>query len=254
VLVTPALFLQNTEKQSSILASEKEMEEFTKEVPVDTWLSAVCGVNLGQWAKIIKEKDWIHDSQINANLREFCNAPRETDCYVPLSNLIMRLIALAQAEGKSLSISGPPPVEDILFYRNDPSIMRELDEHGSLAAARKPDILATQKEEKKHTKRRFDGGLGVQWAKTLFYIELKYDTGSGVKLSAKLEDKLSRKAQKIVRLAPFHPTALVSHVLTIFMFRSGILETDLLLYYQKMRMLELRVVPQKILRHLGGRS
>jgi hypothetical protein len=114
---------------------------------------------------------------------------RGTDRYVPLSNLIMRLLELAQdASGSAFGISGPPPVEDILFYRNNPSIMRKPDEQEALAAGRKPDILATRSEEKKNVSK--NEKFEVEWSKKLLYPELKYDSGSRASLSTRLSERL----------------------------------------------------------------
>jgi hypothetical protein len=107
--------------------------------------------------------------RLHRALESFCNVTSETDRYVPLSNLTMRLLELAQdASGNTLGISGPPPVEDILFYRNNPSIMRKPDEQEALAAGRKPDILATRSEEKKNVSKseKFE----VEWSKNCYIL------------------------------------------------------------------------------------
>jgi hypothetical protein len=188
-------------KESVDSRVKNDMAEFEQNVSVDTWVSAVCDVDpdkLADWANVIKEKCWIHDPTIRAALESFCNVTRETDRYVPLSNLIMRLLELAQdASGSVLGIGGPPPVEDILFYRKNPSLMGKPDEQGALAAGRKPDILAIRKEEKKNVSKseKFE----VEWNQTLLYLELKYDSSSRASLSTRLSEKLKSTGQNNVR-------------------------------------------------------
>jgi hypothetical protein len=188
-------------KESVDSRVKNDMAELEQNVSVDTWVSAVCSVDphkLADWANIIKEKCWVHDPTIRAALESFCNVTRETDRYVPLSNLIMRLLELAQdASGSALGISGPPPFDDILFYHNDPNLMRKPDEQGAPVASRKPDILAIRKEEKKNVSK--SEKLGVEWNKTLLYLELKYDSGSRASLSTRLSEKLKGTGQVNVR-------------------------------------------------------
>jgi hypothetical protein len=181
---------------------KKEMEEFTVNVTVDTWVSAVCGVNqtkLASWAAFIEKNSWIEDNVIANALTDFCTATEEVLRYEPLCTLTLRLLELVQeANGGLDGLDGPPPVKDMLFYRSDRRPMRRNEDHGNLAAKRKPDVLATRKGEQKLVQDE----PTVEWAKVLHYIEVKYELRARSTLISQLNTKLGRPAQSEVKAFP----------------------------------------------------
>lgn len=176
-----------------------EVDQLTKYASPGDWVEAVCGISpvmLGQWASYIKEKKFFDDEKVAKSLKDFCAARTEPSRYLPLSNLINRMLYLVQGLGPhgekmpGLPSDGPP-IHDITFFRNDPFYLATLPEQGNLAAKRKPDIIATRKSNvgKKNK------SAAVKWSSLLLYVELK--------LKEKLAGKLQKRLNNTVDLSTY---------------------------------------------------
>ncbi|KAI0339731.1 hypothetical protein BDW22DRAFT_583489 [Trametopsis cervina] len=166
------------------------MEGFTQFVSVSNWVHAVCGVSpdrLQRWVAYIKEHKYFADPEVVQALTEFCQVKNELLRYQPLSNMIMRVLALARGtEPRMEGLPDTPPVADITFFRNDPKHMRPPGDYDRLDARRKPDVLATRATKVID----WEGKDRVDWTSALLCVELKFDGTHSAALEAARKRKL----------------------------------------------------------------
>lgn len=167
----------------------KEVKDLSIYVSVDKWMSAVSGFpseTLAQWASAVKVHKFFEDPVISTELDTFCSAG-ELNRYVPLSNLLNRLLELVNEKRTTFKdLPAAMVVDDLTYFRHDPIYMEGPEEQGKLAAKRKPDIVAARVAE---MIRRAGGEdvprKGVPWNQAILCFELKH--------SAELVDKLKER-------------------------------------------------------------
>ena len=181
-----------------------EVKQLSLNVSVENWVYGVCRVSketLEQWMTVIKENKFFEDPVIDRALSKFCSASREFSRYAPLSDLLNRLLRLVHdIRDKFDNLSDTRPIDDLVYFRNDPICLRGPEEQGDLAALRKPDVIGARKVAK-DTHR---AGDRLAWHEALLCFELKYDGKLLQKLNAKRQShklpELSRTT--ITKLQP----------------------------------------------------
>ena len=134
---------------------------------------------LDEMAKTLVELKLFDNPDVVTFLSAFCTVTKETDRYVPLCNTIHACLDVMRENG---CLSPQNPINDMVFFRNDPYYMRRPGEQGKVAAKRKPDILCTHKcEQDNHKAARAqcqgpkDEKIGIEWTGILSTLELKYN-------------------------------------------------------------------------------
>ena len=130
----------------------------------------------------MKNNNFFEDLLVDEALSKFCSASRKFSRYDPLSDLLNRILALVQKHRKKFkNLPRARPINDLVYFRNDPICLRGPEEQGDLAALRKPDVIGARKIAK--SKRR--AGDRLAWHEALLCFELKYDRKLLHKLNAR---------------------------------------------------------------------
>ena len=120
---------------------------------------------------MLKEKKYFQESAIQKALRTFCSATKETRRYIPLSSILnhaLKFVGIHKRDFPGLPAS--LVIKKLVYFRNDPYCLIGSQEHGNLAAKRKPDVVGAREEDMKN---RVDGKQ-LYWTKLGISYELKH--------------------------------------------------------------------------------
>ena len=159
------------------------MEDFTQNAKISEWVESVCGVTDGtiqSWTAYFVRKNLF--GAVRQDLDAYCDAPRETSRYEPLTKIFMKILKIAQDScGEMSGIKGLPPLDDLCFVSHDNKVMQRQEHQGKLAAMRKPDIVAVRDKDFKNA---CTAGKSLDWFATLIAFELKYENNLRSRLDA----------------------------------------------------------------------
>ena len=123
-------------------------------VPLEQWLRSYLGVRYDhflQCARNIEAQQWFLKAKVQAQLRKFCEAPREEDRYDPLVALGIDILARARKDLEGVKYSVP----NITFSNTSSSTIVDFAApKDAVAARRRPDVVVAPKLSKTEITRR----------------------------------------------------------------------------------------------------
>lgn len=151
---------------------DADSEGFTGCINHIEWVEAVCGVSpatLKKWTSHIKEKNYFNHHKMASYMKDFCAANLEASRYLPLAEMMTRIVFLVQGFGPngermpSLP-SERPPIRDMMFVRT-------IHKQSNLPPKYAPVVIAARESHVCATNQPNTGGL--TWSTMLFYVKLE---------------------------------------------------------------------------------
>ena len=201
---------------------KEQLRKTTKAVPLRFWLSVMFGDIFDKFQVLERQIDtqnWFLDDEVQARLREFCEAEEEEDRYVPFVNLANYLLERARKSLPDVSY----PISDVSFSNNATTDVDHVPSSSQndkapaerpkrsskvVAARRRPDIIVARKLSEEELARRLagsvkheeedaastdDSGCKRRWDEILQWWELKKVLDPS-RLRAELDKEKARAA------------------------------------------------------------